>query len=462
MNNEVLNNRYQIQSELGKQTGRRTLLALDLKSNLQVVVKLLYLGKDFDWQELKLFQREAETLKSLSHPAIPQYLDYFEFDTPNDKGFGLVQTYVAAKSLEQHVEAGRRFSTKEVKELAHAILEILNYLHTQQPPIIHRDIKPSNILLTNRSGNSVGQVYLVDFGSVQNIVAQEGGTITVVGTYGYMPPEQFGGRTKPASDLYSLGATLIFLVTGMHPTELPQQDLQIQFRQFADITPELADWLEWMTEPSLDQRYSSAHLALEAIDNPAPRTKAIIKEQLPDKPSSTEIVLNKTDEKLEIIMPPKGFGAGLIALISLVTPFSIGIHSQEINIFNIFALLRQTDISVGNVLYLLFQISALGYLIYLIAWGFFKKTQIVMTAKSITVIHKLLCFKWHRRYSLDTSTISHVNITLNLKQIKSKPELLLIASGITLLNFNNYSNLTESEREWLAQEIEYWLTKSAE
>ncbi|OKH52310.1 serine/threonine protein kinase [Calothrix sp. HK-06] len=460
MNKELLNSRYQIQSELARQTGRRTLLAKDLVSNSQVVVKLLYLGKDFDWQELKLFQREAETLKSLNYPAIPQYLDYFEFDTPNDKGFGLVQTYVAAKSLEQHVEAGRRFSSKEVKELASAILEILTYLHEQQPPIIHRDIKPSNILLTNRSGNSVGEVYLVDFGSVQNIAAQEGGTITVVGTYGYMPPEQFGGRTKPASDLYSLGATLIYLITGMHPTELPQQDLQIQFRQFADITSELADWLEWMTEPSLNQRYSSAHIALEAIDNPAPRTKAIIKEQLPDKPPSTEIFLNKTDEKLEIIMPPKGFGAGLIALISLVTPFTLGIHSQEINIFNLFTLLRKTNISFGDVLYLLLQISALGYLIYLIAWGLFKKTQIVMTAKSITVIHKLLWFKWHRKYSIDTSTISHVNITLNLKKIKSKPELLLVASGITLLKFNNYSNLTEAERAWLAQEIENWLKKS--
>ncbi|BAZ11968.1 serine/threonine protein kinase [Calothrix sp. NIES-4071] len=287
-------------------------------------------------------KKEIEVARSYKPPAIPQYLDYFEFDTANDKGFGLVQTYVDAKSLEQHVEAGRRFSSTEVKEFACAVLEILTYLHNQEPRIIHRDIKPSNILLTNRSGNSIGPVYLVDFGSVQNIAAQEGGTITVVGTYGYMPPEQFGGRTKPASDLYSFGATLIYLVTGMHPTELPQQDLQIQFRQLADITPELADWLEWMTEPSLNQRFSSAHLALAAIDNSPPRTKAISKQQLLDKPSSTQIALSKTDDKLEIIMPPKGFGVGLIAIISILTPLTLGIPFSEIGFIYSFNILPPT------------------------------------------------------------------------------------------------------------------------
>lgn len=118
MNSEIFNQRYQVQRELGRQTGRRTFLALDLHSSQQVVIKILYLGQDFDWQDLKLFQREAETLKALDYPAIPRYLDYFELDTPDDKGFGLVQTYVGAKSLEEHLQAGRTFSEAEVKELA--------------------------------------------------------------------------------------------------------------------------------------------------------------------------------------------------------------------------------------------------------------------------------------------------------------------------------------------------------
>jgi serine/threonine protein kinase len=327
MKNSILNNRYHVKSELGRQTGRRTLLAIDLQTQQQVVVKVLFLGQDFDWQDLKLFQREAETLKSLNHPEIPQYLDYFEFDTPDDKGFGLVQTYVEAKSLEEHLQSGRRFSEIEVKELAQKILEILSYLHQQQPPVIHRDIKPSNILLTNRSGNSVGQVYLVDFGSVTNIAAQEGGTITVVGTYGYMPPEQFGGRTKPASDLYSLGATLIYLVTGLHPTELPQQDLQIQFRQLTNLSPQFTDWLEWMTEPSLEQRFVSVETAIQSIENPPIRKNAIqTSHQQLSKPLGSRIKLKKSPEKLEIILPPKGFDIGLVTLISCVTPFALGLN----------------------------------------------------------------------------------------------------------------------------------------
>ena len=101
-------------------------------------------------------------------------------------------------------------SEAEIKQIATSILEILIYLHGLNPPVIHRDIKPSNILLGDRSGNSVGQIYLIDFGSVQTDAAKEGGTMTVVRTYGYIPPEQFGSCTVPASDLHSLGATLIY------------------------------------------------------------------------------------------------------------------------------------------------------------------------------------------------------------------------------------------------------------
>ena len=229
MTGQILAERYEVQRQLGKQTGRQTLIARDWQTQELVVIKQLFLGGDFEWQDLKLFEREAETLKSLSYPAIPRYLDYLEIDEPGSKSFALVQTYVKGKTLEEHLRSGRTFSESEVKELAKSLLEILIYLHEQEPPVIHRDIKPSNILLHGRSAHTVGQVYLVDFGSVQNQAAKFGGTITVVGTYGYMAPEQFGGRSVPASDLYGLGATLIYLVTGLHPTELSHQDLKIQF-----------------------------------------------------------------------------------------------------------------------------------------------------------------------------------------------------------------------------------------
>lgn len=99
--------RYRIQSLLGRQTGRRTFLASDLQTDSTVVIKLLLFGPDFTWDELKLFEREAETLKQLNHTVIPQYLNSFEADTELGKGFVLVQTYIEAKSLQGWMDAGR-------------------------------------------------------------------------------------------------------------------------------------------------------------------------------------------------------------------------------------------------------------------------------------------------------------------------------------------------------------------
>ncbi|MEG4487055.1 protein kinase domain-containing protein [Microcoleus sp. D2_18a_B4] len=283
LSKEILADRYQCDRRLGKQAGRQTLLARDLKTQKQVVVKLLSFSSDFNWEDLKLFEREVETLKSLSHPAIPRYLDSFEIDTPNRKGFALVQTYIEAKSLQEYLSDGRTFSESEVKQLATALLDILAYLHQRQPPVIHRDIKPSNILLKNRSGNSVGEVYLVDFGAVQTLATQQGKTVTVVGTYGYMPPEQFGGRAVPASDLYGLGATLIALITKQHPADLPQKDLQIEFEQITQLSSGFTNWLKWMTHPSLERRPASVQIAKEVLEKP----QTINKYSLPLKQGKT-------------------------------------------------------------------------------------------------------------------------------------------------------------------------------
>lgn len=270
--------RYEIQQQLGKNAGRQTLLAYDRQENQQVVIKLLTFDLDFEWDDLKLFEREAETLKALSHPSIPRYLDFFEIDLPDAKQLALVQSYVEGRSLDSHLKSGRIFTESEIKQLVKSLLNILKYLHGRKPPVIHRDIKPSNIILGDpcgiceaaRTGNSIGEVHLVDFGSVQTLATQEGRTVTVVGTYGYMPPEQFGGRAVPASDLYGVGATAIALLTGKHPADLPQEDLRIQFEQAAHFssTPSFVDWLTQMTEPDLKLRFSSAQVALEALEAP--------------------------------------------------------------------------------------------------------------------------------------------------------------------------------------------------
>ncbi len=265
---EMLPDRYQYQKTLGNKAGRTTVLAVDQQTGNQVVVKLLTFSDEFQWEDLRLFERETATLRSLDHPAIPRYLDSFEMETSQGKSLALVQSYIPAQSLEEYLQAGRQFEEADVRELLNALLDILVYLHDRHPPVIHRDIKPSNILLSDRSGHSVGQVYLVDFGSVQTLATRAGQTMTVVGTYGYMPPEQFGGSAVPASDIYSLGCTALRLITGSHPGDLPQRDLQIQFAQYTDLSSSLTKWLQKATHPSLYQRFSQALTAKERLNQP--------------------------------------------------------------------------------------------------------------------------------------------------------------------------------------------------
>ncbi len=295
MSGQILGDRYEVERQLGKQTGRWTLLARDLQTQEQVVIKLLFLDEQLEWDDLKLFEREVEILKALSHPSIPRYLGYFEHQLPNDKALALIQTYVEGKSLEQCMQQGRLFTEAETKQLAKALLNILVYLHSRQPPIIHRDIKPSNILLANR------QAYLVDFGSVKALKnTNETSAFTVVGTYGYMPPEQFSGRAVPASDLYSLGATLIALLTGTHPSSLPRRGVKIDFGSAATVSPEFAEWLERMTEPNLEQRTKSAQEALQILEQgrqtPNPANPVV-------KPANSKISLTKDSRNLEILIP---------------------------------------------------------------------------------------------------------------------------------------------------------------
>jgi serine/threonine protein kinase len=448
MTGKILAERYEVQRQLGKQTGRQTLLARDLQTQKLVVLKQLFLGSDFEWQDLKLFEREAETLKTLSHPGIPRYLDYLEIDEPDSKGFALVQTYVEGKTLEEHLTAGRTFSESEVKELAKSLLAILMYLHEQNQPVIHRDIKPSNILLHSRSGNSAGQVYLVDFGSVQNQAAKFGGTITVVGTYGYMAPEQFGGRSVPASDLYGLGATLIYLVTGLHPTELPQQDLRIQFADRAgQLNPNLIGWLEWMTEPSLEKRLSSAEEALRSLDeNPFIINNKINKSTLAVQPPESDIKLTKNSEFIEIIIPPQGVGFSLIAL------FSAAVAANTFLGMDGFKYLGKLN-NLLTISVIRLSVSLLAAVVVKLLYALFRELRLRIDRQQISYTSNLLGLRWNHSKPARRQDICQ----LEIKQIRYKVSQMIIQAGNQKYRLGVKQGLSESEIEWLATELSQWL-----
>jgi serine/threonine protein kinase len=262
---QILQGRYQLQKQLGNNAGRQTWLAVDLATQARerVIVKLLPFSPQLHWDDLKLFEREAQVLKHLNHPCIPKYRDYFSTEASNSDElpwFGLVQDYIQGDSLQQLLKKGKRFTQAGVKEIAIQLLEILIYLHQLSPAVLHRDIKPSNIIWGKNR-----QVYLVDFGAVQEKAKAEGATFTVVGTGGYAPPEQLWGRAVPASDLYALGATLIHLLTGTAPVDLPQRQMRLQFRDKVSLTLSFAHWLETLTHPDPELRFSNARKALEAL-----------------------------------------------------------------------------------------------------------------------------------------------------------------------------------------------------
>lgn len=258
---EIIAQRYRILNQLGQGGSGTTYWAEDIESHQEVALKALSLQGMTDWKGIELFQREAEVLAQLNHPAIPRYLGYFYTDTSPDSSFYIVQELAPGQSLATLVQNGWHTTEEEVRGIAIQILKIIIYLHQLKPPVIHRDIKPKNIIL-----RSDCQVFLVDFGAVQNTyhsTFMRGST--VVGTYGYMAPEQFLGQAVPATDLYGLGATLLFLLTHRSPAELPLDRLKIDFRSHVQISEEFADWLEKMLEPDLEDRFSSGKEALAVL-----------------------------------------------------------------------------------------------------------------------------------------------------------------------------------------------------
>lgn len=251
---------YQIINELGRnrEGGRITYLANVLNSNEQVVIKeFCFARADADLSGVKAYEREIKILQQLNHSRIPRYLDSFELPG----AFYLVQEYKNAPSL----GLTSSFNTEEIKQIALSILEILVYLQKQVPPIIHRDIKPENILVDKQLN-----AYLVDFGLARIQDAKIVLSSFVAGTPGFMPPEeQFGHSLTEASDLYSLGVTLICLLTNTRSIEIGKlidDNYRFNLQQLVpQVSPHFHSWLMKMVEPNRKRRYANATVALKAL-----------------------------------------------------------------------------------------------------------------------------------------------------------------------------------------------------
>jgi serine/threonine protein kinase len=201
---------YQILEQLGRNTygGRITYKAINLNDRQPVVIKQFQFARDSNWEDYKAIEQEINTLKTLNHPGIPRYLAHFD---PGD-GICLVQEYKDARSLSLQVN----YDPDRIQVIAISLLEILVYLQNLIPPVIHRDLKPENILVDDRFN-----VYLVDFGFSRMGEGSVALSSVTAGTFGFMPPEQLHNlQLSKASDLYSLGAIIICLITRTKSTEI--------------------------------------------------------------------------------------------------------------------------------------------------------------------------------------------------------------------------------------------------
>ncbi|GAB4581233.1 MAG: PQQ-binding-like beta-propeller repeat protein [Anaerolineales bacterium] len=220
------------------------------------------------------FEREANVLATLHHPAIPRIFDYF---TQDERSY-LVMEFIKGKNLEQVINEYEGFIPEEtVIRWAIELCDVIAYMHSHQPdPIIFRDIKPSNIML-----NQHDNVVLVDFGIARPF--QTGQRGTQVGTEGYSPPEQYRGDATPAADIYALGATLHHLLTKRDPRlEAP---FSFSERPIRKINPNVSVEFETIVNTALNynpgDRFKDSATMKEAIIAVAQRTSVIGRHVLP-------------------------------------------------------------------------------------------------------------------------------------------------------------------------------------
>ncbi|MEB3882399.1 protein kinase [Lyngbya sp. CCY1209] len=259
---------YQILRTLGQGGMGTTTLAWDSrtsqgltpgKSPVPTLVVLKEMNADMAQiaKARELFEREAKTLKSLNHPGIPKFYDFF---VEAGKKY-LVMEMVHGQDLEKRIFQRGPATPEQAIAWAIQTGEVLEYLHNLDPPIIHRDIKPANLMLRHRDN----RIVVLDFGAVKEIGTPPG---TRIGAEGYSAPEQDRGQPLTQSDLYAIGSTLIFLLTGESPLNYyGKQDREYGFNidRVPTITPQLREVIGRVTRHKPRDRYQSAKALATAL-----------------------------------------------------------------------------------------------------------------------------------------------------------------------------------------------------
>lgn len=253
---------YQVLRTLGQGGMGTTFLAWDSVGKISGHPQLLVLKQmNADMARIakaqELFEREASTLKLLSHPGVPKYYDFFVEDGKRYLAMELVH----GEDLEKLVYLKGPVTPTKAIDWMIQTCDILDYLHTQDPPLIHRDIKPANLMVRT----SDNRIVVLDFGAVKESSSLPG---TRIGAEGYCAPEQERGQPLTQSDLYAIGPTLIFLLTGESPFKYYRQrgrSFRFEIASIPTISSELRDIIDHLTEPLPRDRYQTAKEVIQVL-----------------------------------------------------------------------------------------------------------------------------------------------------------------------------------------------------
>ena len=264
----LLQNRYRVVKPLGQGGMGAVYEATDVRFGKPVAVKQAFFTAD---AMRRAFEREARLLNDLRHPGLPVVIDYFD----EGNGWFLVMDFVPGEDLGAYLKrTGRPFAPDDVVRWADQVLDVLEYLHGHEPPIIHRDIKPQNLKLTPR-----GDVKLLDFGLAKGLASSHeatSGTSVAGYTPHYAPVEQIqGAGTDVRSDLYALGATMYHLLTGKIPPDALERAMKLlngepdplepAHELNGEVSPDVSEVLRRALATSPNQRPASASAMRRAL-----------------------------------------------------------------------------------------------------------------------------------------------------------------------------------------------------
>ena len=298
--NAILQKRYRIVRELGHGGMGTVYEAIDERVNCVVAVKETVLGQRGAAREA--FQREAALLANLRHPALPKVTDYF---SENDCDF-LVMEFIPGYDLAELLDLrGSPFPQSQVLRWAYELLNVLEYLHGQEPPILHRDIKPSNLKLTK-----TGEIFLLDFGLAKGSFGQMPTLVTSESVRGYTPvyaplEQILSSGTDVRSDIYSVGATLYHILSGVAPIDAPRRFQQMEegkpdpLRPIQEFNPQAAPNITAVIHQAMAMSQKQRHLSALAM------RKALRDAVEEDERNSAEEEYKRADEKRrrEITLP---------------------------------------------------------------------------------------------------------------------------------------------------------------